>query len=119
MTKLIGYLLIASGALLLLIGINQLGIYLKDPAQFPIYHYLTELPVADRTMVIQGGNMILPIGIFKVSGLLSILLAGFLLVSVVRLLVSTGVRMITANVRDLAKQLISEIQQIKKNSGDQ
>ncbi len=118
MTKLFGYLLIALGALLLLVGIQQLGIYIKDPAQFPIYHYLTEMPVADRTLVIQGSDMILPVGIFKISGLLSIILAGFLLVSVVRLLISTGVRMITANVRDLAKQLIAEIRQINNNPED-
>ncbi|MGB3623745.1 hypothetical protein FT643_15955 [Ketobacter sp. MCCC 1A13808] len=116
MTKLIGYALIAMGAAVLLFGINQLGVYLNDPAQFPIYHYLTNMPVAERTMVIQGSNMILPVGIFKISGLLSIILAGFLLLSLVRLLVSTGVRMITANIRDLAKQLVVEIQKINHSA---
>lgn len=114
MTKLIGYVLIALGVILLIFGINQLGVYLNDPARFPIYQYLTQLPAEERTMIIQGGSMVLPVGIFKISGLLSILLAGFLALSLVRLLISTGVRMITANVRDLAHELVREVQKINQ-----
>ncbi len=115
MTKLIGYLFLILGIAILVGGINQLGIYVKTPDAFPIYNYLVNLPEAERTIQTQAGNMLLPIGIFKISGLLSIVLVGFLLVSVVKLLVGTGVKMISSNTRDLARQLVAEV---KKMNGE-
>lgn len=115
MTKLFGYLFLLLGIALLVLGINQLGIYIQHPDKFPVYHALITMPEQDRTLQLQQGAMVLPIGFFKVSGMLSIILAGFLLVSVVRLLVSTGVGMISSNTRDLARQLITEIRKIEKS----
>jgi hypothetical protein len=114
MTKLFGYMFLLLGIILLVLGINQLGIYLKHPDQFPIYHYLVNLPESERSMQLEAGAVILPTGLFKISGMMSILLAGFLLVAVVRLLVSSGVSMISSNTRDLARQLIAEVKKIEK-----
>lgn len=102
------------GIALLVAGLNQLGLYVRNPDTFPIYHMLTSLPEQERVIQLQQGSMVLPVGFFKVSGMLSIILAGFLLVAVVRLLVSAGVGMISSNTRDLARQLITEIRKIEK-----
>lgn len=112
MTKLMGYIFLGLGIALLVAAINQLGVYVKTPDQFPIYNYLVNLPVEERTMQTQAGDMLLPIGIFKISGLFSIVLAGFLVLSVVRLLVSTGSNLISSNTRDLAKQLVAEVRKM-------
>ena len=112
MTKLMGYLFMLLGIALLVMGLNQLGIYVKSPDQFPIYRMLTNLPEADRTISLQQGSMVLPVGFFKISGMLSIILTGFLFVSVVKLLIGTGLGMIKADTRDLARQLISEIRKL-------
>lgn len=116
MTKLIGYGFLVLGVALLLLGIQQFGVYLRNPDQFPIYAMLTSLPEADRTMRLSQGSMVLPVGFFRISGMLSILLSAFLLVAVVKLLISSGVQMIRANTRDLAGQLIAEIRRL--DSGD-
>ncbi|RLU01926.1 MAG: hypothetical protein D9N14_00510 [Ketobacter sp.] len=112
-TRLLGYVFLLAGIALLVVGVNQLGLYVQAPDQFPIYQKLVALPAADRTIDLQQGAMVLPVGFFKVSGMLSILLTGFLLVSVVKLLVSTGLGMIKSDTRDLARQLISEIRKLE------
>jgi len=113
MSKLLGYCFLILGIGLLVLGINQLGIYLKTPDTFPIYRMLIQLPEVDRTINLQQGSMVIPVGFFKISGLLSIILAGFLFVSVVKLLVSTGVGMIKPNTRDLARDLMAEIRKLE------
>ena len=118
MTKLIGYVFLILGIGLLLMGINQLGLYVQKPETFPIYQALISLSESDRTMQLQQGSMVLPVGFFKISGMLSILLTAFLLVSVVRLLVSTGVGMMKSNTQDLARQLIAEIRKQGKSDYD-
>ncbi len=109
MTKLMGYLFLLLGVALLVVGVNQLGIYIKSPDQFPIYQMLINLPEEDRSITLQQGAMVLPLGFFKMSGMLSIILSGFLFISVVKLLITTGLGMIKADTRDLARQLIAEI----------
>ena len=119
MTKIFGYLFIGAGILLLVMGISQLLGYIKTPDQFPIYHYLANLPLEERTIQTKAGEMLLPVGIFKISGLLSIVLVGFLLIAMVRMLLSAGVQMVSSNTRDMAKQLIKEIQKISSKGMDQ
>ncbi|MCG8537282.1 MAG: hypothetical protein MI808_19500 [Pseudomonadales bacterium] len=116
MTKLLGYVFLGLGVLLLIGGINQLGIYIKQPETFPIYDYLVNLPEAERTIQTKAGNMLLPAGVFKISGLFSIILAGFLLLSLVRLLMSTGAQMMSSNTRDVAKQLVAEMRKMNRES---
>lgn len=113
MTKLMGYLFLLLGITLLVVGLNQLGIYVKSPDQFPIYRMLISLPEADRTISLQQGTMVLPVGFFKISGMLSIILTGFLFISVIKLLITTGLGMIKSDTRDLARQLISEIRKLE------
>ncbi|MBA56638.1 MAG: hypothetical protein CMK89_19470 [Pseudomonadales bacterium] len=113
MTKLMGYLFLLLGIALLVVGLNQLGVYVKSPDQFPIYRMLVSLPEADRTISLQQGAMVLPVGFFKISGMLSIILTGFLFISVIKLLITTGLGMIKADTRDLARQLISEIRKLE------
>ncbi|RLU00003.1 MAG: hypothetical protein D9N11_13385 [Ketobacter sp.] len=113
MTKLMGYLFLLLGIALLVVGLNQLGVYVKSPDQFPIYRMLVSLPEADRTISLQQGAMVLPVGFFKISGMLSIILSGFLFISVIKLLITTGLGMIKADTRDLARQLISEIRKLE------
>ena len=112
MTKLLGYAFLGIGIMMLVTGGSHLLGYIKAPEQFPIYHYLTNLPLEERTIQTKAGDMLLPIGIFKISGLLSIVLAGFLLVAMVRMLISAGVQMIRSDTRDMAKQLIKEIRKL-------
>lgn len=115
MNNLIGYAFLALGIVALVMGLKQLSIYIQNPDLFPIYHYITHLPVEDRTVQLQGGSMVMPAGFLKISGMGSIIVAGFLLVSVVRLLMSTGTQLLKSDVKKLAQQLVKEIQEIKKN----
>ena len=118
MSKLLGYGFLILGVGLLVLGVNQLGIYIKNPDIFPIYHMLINLPEADRTISLQQGSMVLPVGFFKVSGLLSNILAGFLFVSVVKLMISTGVGMIKPNTRDLARDLVAEVRRLENRGAN-
>ena len=111
MRQALGMILIVASAWLLVLGFVWFSTFINDPGIFPLYQSLAEMPEEDRTLMTEQGDMILPVGIFKISGLFFVVLLLFLALGIIKMFFMAGITLLAPKAEDVMDKLLKRLKQ--------
>lgn len=109
MRQIMGLILIAASIWLIVYGFVWFSNFLLQPELFPLYQMLVELPEAERTISGPAGDLVLPIGIFKISGLILAIFLLFVGLSLIKMFFNAGITLLAPKVEDSLDKLVKKL----------
>lgn len=106
----VGYAFFLIGFFVLIYTGSMLGTFVQDPSTFNLYKLLSELPEKERTVSTGERSLILPVGVFKAFGIFVSLILLFVILSLVKLFFSIGVRLIAPKIDDIMEKVLNKLQ---------
>lgn len=116
MRQVLGMAFIAASMWLLVYGFVWFSNFVVQPESFPLYQQLAELPEAERTITSDAGDMVMPVGLFKVSGFMFVIFLLFIVVGVIKMFFGAGVTLLAPKVEDALDKLIKKLKSEETNN---
>ena len=109
MRQVLGMAFIVASIWLLVYGFVWFSNFLIQPELFPLYQLLVDLPEAERTINGPAGDLVMPIGLFKISGLILAIFLLFVVISVIKMFFNAGVTLLAPKVEDSLDKLVKKL----------
>lgn len=110
----LGLILTVASVWLLVTGFVWFTHFAKQPEIFPIYHMLSEMPESERVLTSETGEVVLPIGIFKLSGLFFVVLLLFVALGIIKMFFAAGITLLAPKSEDLLDKLLKRLKATAK-----
>lgn len=108
-----GFLLIISGIVGAILITNQMILFIKSPQDIALITKFMEFSSQARTIVLQNGNIELPEILNFIIGFIVYLWILGMGISLVKLLITSGVTLLQNEVEEILKELHNEILRLK------
>ncbi|MCG8668376.1 MAG: hypothetical protein MI867_03115 [Pseudomonadales bacterium] len=111
MRQALGLVFIVASIWLLVYGFVWISNFSVQPELFPLYQMLAELPAEERIIKAANGELELPVGLFKVSGLAIAALFLFVALSIIKMFFNAGVTLLAPKVEDTLDKMLKKLKE--------
>lgn len=119
MRQVLGMILLVVSVWLLVLGFVWFSNFINDPSIFPVYQMMAEMPEEERVIVGSQGEMTLPLGLFKVSGLFFVVLVLFIGLGIIKMFFTSAITLLAPRAEDVMDKLLKRLKQAPPGSGNQ